>query len=82
MQSYNYKAIFFYRERIKKTQQECADCCGVKAPQWQRWEKGITIPMADSLGRIAHCLGVNVCNLYKFDYEMNNLELDDRGVIK
>lgn len=62
------------RERIGRTQKECAQLCDVAYQQWQRWEGGITQPNADAMAKIALSLDLKIFDLHMF-YE--KVEIDD-----
>ena len=61
---FDHSLIKGFRLAADKTQQNCADYCGIAYQQWQRWESGQTIPSADVLGTIADCLDIEITDLY------------------
>jgi transcriptional regulator with XRE-family HTH domain len=53
-----YRAEMAPPGKKRLTQEEAADAAGVPLRQWQRWEKGETVPHLSNLARLSTALGI------------------------
>jgi len=59
---YEYEVIAFYRKQLGLSQEECAKSANVLQQQWDRWERGVSIPSAVNLVKIINSLHLDNMN--------------------
>lgn len=52
-----------YRKTVGLTQEQVANYLGVSTPAVNKWEKGLSVPDADMLSKLADVLEINVSEL-------------------
>ena len=74
------KKLKFFRTSYKMTQETLALKLGVTRQTVSKWEKGISVPDADALVKIADIFGVSVSELLGENNKNEDKKLDDSHV--